>query len=612
MNDYLLKQKNTNIFFSIIIFILFTFPISTIAAETTVKLTADPSIVPTSNEIVTFGLPIKEGLLFSTDQVNITINAIEQAIFIKPGLRWHFTDNSLRSVTIQLQNINMTNGDIELVISDQGRNKANDRQEIDHSLGWTKAGVNKNHLPFPRIFALHDLNYLQNSGIIPPYSISQPNDAFSNFQSIQFDTWAGNLDYSTSSKANWLFDRPSAMFKAYLGTGNIKYLKEAFLSKQFYFSYIRNDGTAPKNSGGDGCWTYGKTACADGKYIQTQPAKLALALFGDNSQWDNDLIYKMAIQADLGWNQYNTRDMFNFENEGFTERAAGLTGLNELNAFEITGNPNLLTHINQRIESLKDMQQTIKPWDEDNGWLPKSGAFTHSYIVHEGASKPQSAPTGNSNDRAFSPWMSENIADFMWQTYHFTKHKDLPKMVKLLGRAIEKYGFTSTFDGNTYHRKPQFTGNSRTQGCNTERAATELLYFASAYASHDSNGIARGKWWTWYTDNHLIELVLPLSLAYLAENDEGQKLKYQARINTILAGWLNDNCARNVFRNTYRLWNWQHRSNSIRTWQFISGNLQLSKKYKPPEINTGIVKNSGQFRDFLINSGQQRISKLKN
>jgi len=600
MNNYLFMQKYAISFFSIIIFILFTSPIATIAAETTVKLTADPSIVPTSNEIVTFGLPIKEGLIFSTDQLKVTINGIEQAINIKPGLRWHYTDNSLRSVTIQLQNINMTNGEVELVISNQGRNKDNDLQEIDHSFGWTKAGANKNYLPFPRVFALHELGYLRHSGLTPPYSISKTNDIFTNFQSIQFDTWAGNLDYSTSSNANWLFDRATAMFKAYMGTGKIKFLKEAFLSKQFYFSYIRNDGISPKPSGGDGCWTYGETACADGKYIQTQSAKLALALFGDNSQWDNDLIYKMAIQADLGWNQYNTRDMYNSETDGFTERAAGLVGLNELNAYEITGNKELLSRINQRIASLKDMQQSVKLWDKENGWIPKSGAFTHSYSVHEGDSKPQTTLTGNSNDRVFSPWMSENIADFMWQTYYFTKHKDIPEMVRLLGRAIEQYGFTSTYNSEAYTRKSAFTGYYKTQKCNTKPEATELLYFSSAYASHDTNGITHDEWWRWYTDNHLIELVLPLSLAYLADPDNNQKIKYHSRINKIISGWINENCAANVFDNVYRLWNWQHRSNSIRTWQLIAGDIELEASTKLEETTD----------DFFVNNNTQESNSV--
>jgi len=411
---------------------------------------------------------------------------------------------------------------------------------------------------------------------------------FKNFQSIQFDTWAGILNYSTSSKGNWLFDRASAMFKAYMGTGNIKYLKEAFLSKQFYFSHIRNDGTIPKKSGGDGCWTYGKTACADGKYIQTQSAKLALALLGDSSQWNNDLINKMALQADLGWNQYSTKDTYNFETEGFTERSAGLVGLAELNAYEITGSQQIFTHINQRIASLKDMQQSIKPWDIKNGWLPKSGAFTHSYIVHEGAKSEKNAPTGISNDRAFSPWMSENIADFLWQTYHFTAHKDIPEMIRLLGSAIEEYGFTSTLSNNSgdYIRNPAFTGNSRTQGCNTERKATELLYFASSYASKDNKGIAQPRWWKWYSDNHLIEIVLPLALAYKIEKDNKQKNKYKSRINKILAGWLNKNCAANVFKGTYRLWNWQHRSNSIRTWMLIAEGIEL------PEASQFFINNN--------------------
>lgn len=547
------------------------------ALDTIIILTPDESVLPTNSELVTFGLPLAEGEVYNNSEIRVSIDNVEQAIFIEKGLIWHWSDNSIRSVTIQLRDIDMFNGDVTLNITDNGSNVARFKQ-LPPETGWAFAGSDKSNLPFPRIFALHDSQYLAESGLVPPYLPGLTENTFSKYQSGQFNAWAGDLDFSSSRARNWLFDRSSAMYKAYLNATNnedkVKYLKEAFLSKQFYYTYVRDDGTRPKPEGGDGCWTYRGVSCADGKYVQPQSAKLTLALMGDRSQWDDNLIVNMALMADIGWNQHASRDSYNHEAEGFTERGAGIAGLAELHAFEITGNYRVLSHMNARISSLKDMQQTEKRWDITNGWVPKSGAFTHSYAVHEGNSKQANAKLGDANDRVFSPWMSENIADFLWQAYQVTNNEDVPMMLRLLGNAIEYYGFTSRYIDGQYVKRHGFNSRNRTESCNAEPDATDVLYFASAFASQDNEGIANDEWWARYSDSHAIEIVLPLALAYLFEPDSTQRYLLQSRIEKITSGWLNSTCDRDV-SGAYRLWNWQHRSNSISTWHWVRENVEL-------------------------------------
>ena len=545
-----------------------TYVASSPTVSTAMILVADTEITPTATELVTFALPFAEGEVTSLDEIKVSIGGSEVAAYVEEGLTW-WSDNSIRSATIQIQNVDMTSGNVTVTIDDTGFSTAR-LTEQPHSNGWVAAGADKNNHLYPRIFALHDTQYLADSGLIPPYDPApEAPDAFENYQYTQFTSNFGDLDYSTSSGANWLFDRSSAMFKAYMTTGRVEFLKEGFLSKQFYFTYVRNDGTTPTAAGGDGCWTYGTVACADGKYIAPQQAKLALGLVGDDSQWDNSLINEMALQADLGWNQYGTRDAFDNENEGFTERGAGLAGLAEVVAYEITGDATILSHLNERIESLKDMQQTVKAWDAANGWTPKSGGFTHNIDVHEGVHSEGSAPTGDTDARGFSAWMSENIADFLWQAYHVTGNSDVPEMLRLLGNAVENYGFTATYDtvADTYTRRSAFTGQNKTQSCNTTGANTDHVYMASAYASDTQ--LADDDWWPYYSDNHNIETVLTLGLAYKFETDSDNKEKLLSRISEIQSGWINTACASTVFSNVYRLFNWQHRSNSIRTWDRI-------------------------------------------
>jgi hypothetical protein len=525
---------------------------------------------------VTFGLPLAPGDVINTSEIRVVAGSQQLRVNVRPGLRWHWRDGSLRSVTIQLQGINMTAGNVVLRVTDAGRNTSLDLPAVPQSQGWTHAGVNKNRLPFPRIFALHIPAYLASTGLIPPYAPGSVSEGVGKLQSEQFDRNFGALDYSTTSASSWLFDRASTMMKAYMTTGHVKFLKEGFLAKQFYFTYVRNDGTPPKAAGGSGCWTYGGVACADGKYIYTQPAKLALALFGDNSQWTDQLINNMALQADLGWNQAGTRDPFSEEREAFTERGAGITGQAEVAAYEMTGNATVLAHIKERIEVLRDMQQTAKPWDTANGWVPKSGAFTHSWAAHEGDTLP---PLGTRDDRRFSPWMSENIADFLWQAYHVTTDATLAnkikEMLRRLGNAIDLYGFTSSYvsgEGTsaTYLRKLGLTG--AVISCPvSNNVPIELLYSGSAYASAAAlrgTMLADGG----YADQHNVEVILPLALAYHFESDAVAKRRLAARIEHIKQQWTNNttrNCAAIFAPQVYRLFNWQHRSNSVRTWDWV-------------------------------------------
>jgi hypothetical protein len=559
----------------IALFLLCQLPLAH-ALDTTVTLTPDTTIIPTTNEVVTFGLPLAVGDVLNKSQIRVLIGTVEQRINVQDGLRWHWRDGSLRSVTIQMQGVNMTAGNVTLKISDIGRDTSRDLLAVPQTAGWTAAGATKNNLPFPRVFAVHDLPYLASTGLIPPYVPGSTAEGVGKLQSEQFDNNFGALNYATSTGSSWLFDRATAMLKAYMTTGNVKFLKEGFLAKQFYFTYVRNDGTPPAPAGGSGCWTYNGIACADGKMIYTQPAKLALALFGDNSQWTNQLINNMAFQSDLGWNQYGTRDLFSDEMEGFTERGAGIAGLAEVAAYEITGDATVLAHMRERIDSLRDMQQTPKAWDTANGWLPMSGAFTHSWARHEGDTLP---PLGTTDDRRFSPWMSENIADFLWQAYQVqtdtAQTNKIKEILRRLGNAVELHAFMSSYVAGegvlaTYARKPGLTGSIISCGA-PDNLAIELMYSASAYASAEALRLTQVNTGA-YVDQHNVEVILPLALAFHFETDPATKKRLQARIEHMKRQWTSNptrNCSTIFASQVYRLFNWQHRSNSVHTWEWV-------------------------------------------
>src|SRR5690606_6000777 len=125
-------------------------------------------------------------------------------------------------------------------------------------------------------------------------------------------------------------------------------------------------------------------------------------------------------------------------------------------------------------------------------------------------------------DRRFSPWMSENIADFLWQAWHINTDASLAstigEMLRQLGNAIDLYGFMSSYESGEglrarYTRKPEFSGSI--MSCpSPDDLAVELMYSGSAYASAAAL-VRTQKREGGYVDQHNVEIVLPLALAFL-------------------------------------------------------------------------------------------------
>jgi hypothetical protein len=561
------------------------------ALDTTIRLQADTAITPTNTELVTFGLPLALGDVTDIAQLCVLDSGRPVPYYAEPGLRWHWRDNSLRSITLQVVvDLTVVNNKL-LTITDTACGGAT-LTRVDPLTGWIAAPASKGSVKYPRVFALHDLPYIASTGLVAPFQPGTATDQVSKLQISQFTKWAGALNYATSPAEAWLFDRSSSMFKAYLGSGDVRFLKEAILAKQFYFARIKNDGTS-----NDGCFPYAGVNCADGKYIYTQPAKLAWALLGDNSQWDNALLIEMATTASTGNYQPGTDDPFDAEGEPFTERAAGITGLAEVATYEITGNAAIKARMDARIGSLQDMQQNAKPWDAECGWA-KSGAFDHSWAVHEGDHSQGSLPHCYANDRRFSPWMSENIADFLWQAYSITEDVRVPEMLRRLGNAIDQYGFAST--SGTFVRKP---GATTLMNCGFYNSnAVDIFYSGSASASMESLSEDSS-----YTDQHNVEVVLPLALAYHFETDPAVKQRLLARIQLMVAQWTMNpisDCS-GIFAGVNRIWNWQNRSAALRTygWVMAQQGVSVYPAVAPVPLEPPLVSGTPQLTTAPVLAG---------
>ena len=96
-------------------------PVLAYGLDTELTLQADVDIQAGNNELVTFGLPLALGDVADLSQIRVLHNGVELSVYVESGLRFHWADNSLRSVTIQVDNIDMSGGNQVLRVTDAGR-----------------------------------------------------------------------------------------------------------------------------------------------------------------------------------------------------------------------------------------------------------------------------------------------------------------------------------------------------------------------------------------------------------------------------------------------------------------------------------------------------------
>src|SRR3546814_12809891 len=90
-----------------------------------------------------------------------------------------------------------------------------------------------------------------------------------------------------------------------------------------------------------------------------------------------------------------------------------------VSAYELTGCPATMQHIDELLGWLVDHQQAPPEGD------PVTGAWTHSWQAHEGESYDPATDV-----RGASPWMSANIVGGLWRAWLVTHDERIPVMLR--------------------------------------------------------------------------------------------------------------------------------------------------------------------------------------
>lgn len=481
--------------------------VATNNVNTTVQLVADSVITPTNSEQVTFAIPFAEGDVADVSELKISIAGSEVAAAVDEIVSYQGSKIGVRSARIQIPSVDMTSGTVTVSITDEGASVAR-VPFSDQSVEFATAAANKASMPFKRVWAQHNLAYVAVAGLIPPYATGADLDAaYATYAEHQFDNWASGFDYSASSQSNWLFDRAGALYKLYLQFGDTKYLKEAFLAFRYYISNIQMTGTVASGRGG---WI-GDTV--DDKYAYAEAVLIHYALTGDDTWLPggdsvNAVVTDMALRAlDHSEQGYIYTSLFSngpgyeSEREFFTERRTGLTLWGAAVACSMTGDATLCNRVDDFILDLKEHQQGVDNFDIANGWDTKTGAFVHSWLVHECggcfSGNESNVPLGSDPDRRFSPWMSSNIQLALWTAYWtldstlLTNRSELPEIIRFLADGVHNYGLDPSPIGasSNSHGFAAYT-NTRagyTYGsmsfCDATDSSPFVLYTAAPYAT---------------------------------------------------------------------------------------------------------------------------------
>jgi len=497
-----------------------------VAEEAAPLLPQDIRLTPNADdvgerELVSLGIPFAPGEL--TDAARLRIvdgQGGEVPAFVKPTLRWHWRDGSIRAVKVQFfadpgQGYGFRLG--------QRRTASIDEQAYDDG---TRPG--KMDAPVPRIIATLDPQWLVHSQVAGPQLAHDGKSAYDRYVDRQWQ-WAKDVPYA--GKHGFLFDRASVVGLQYVRNGQPGHFAEFYNSATFYLSKIKTAGRGggwPDCTGG---WEFDGVNACDPKYSYMAPQLLLVALAGDDTRLDEATARQMVVnQVKGGWSW--PLGPYKGGGQGWTERQVGLALEHLVSAYELTGSSETRRHIDDLLGWLHAHQQT-PPGDD-----PVTGAWTHSWQAHEGSTHDPATDV-----RGSSPWMGANIAGGLWRAWLVTGDERIPVMLRDYGRYLDQHGFAPD----------ELAGRWRSR-CND--GGVVGWYFSSGTAPledvvviQDNEGYG--------SDAHNPELLMVIAAARHFETDPEWRQRLSLRADQ-LSRYLTPDCA--AVSHTARAFNWQNRN----------------------------------------------------
>ena len=391
-------------------------------AQNTVRQ-VDVRILPNARrlrvETVNIGLPLPPDLVTDPLQISIT-NQDNQEIdaAVRPLEMWRSATKSLRAVQVQCD-VDLSKGverRIRIRIGDPRRRDRASFMPVEATL------IQADGLKGPRALAVLPADWLCESRVAGPQTPASRSGRYAVYDRVVEASFNGSLDYVASTDAtHWLFDRTSTWYKAYVRTGDSKYLLAAYRAAHFVRSQTVADG--PKAG------TF-RLRGEDLKYVYPRAMHLHYLLTGDPRALETGKL--MARYCLDHWNpryrpgQPSGPNDDSGEHGSWTPRHQGIAMSAVLHGWEMTGDQMYWDKSREYVAACDEHQN--RPPDgrpPDGSWRINWAAYEPSEAKFEGGA---------------SAWMTAMLCDSLF--HHWTLDKDgrIPTMIEAWCDFLDAHG----------------------------------------------------------------------------------------------------------------------------------------------------------------------------
>lgn len=397
-----------------------------------VTLHPGPAAVVGSTTTVSFGVPFPRLALRETNRLRAFSGGDELPIHVRETLRWRVfpgsgTRDSIRAAVVSIQ-IRFDDRSPRVVRLELGTAPGETMPApADPLASWV--AVTDGEYPAgtvrePRVYASFPPAWLSRCVLRSrtlPVGASAGWSWFDDFTVGAAHTAVNDVpdevtelvNYTTDAEP-WLFDRTATLFGVFVRTGDVKWLRHAHRSAQFYRAHVDDDGFFDLKAG-DLKYSYGRSLLLD--YMFTgDPANVAaierIAAAGE--EWD---------------------PTYDIDTSFWTERHQTYALLAALSAWQATGD----TAHSDRAREIADVSFDLAA-DPVGSWHA-DGCMLHGMTAHEGA---------GGDVPVCSPWMSALFADAVWELYIHSRDPRALEFLAGLGHYVADYGLYGGGEGLDY------------------------------------------------------------------------------------------------------------------------------------------------------------------
>jgi len=341
----------------------------------------------------------------------------------------------------------------------------------------------------PRVLCVLPAEWLCAARVAGPQTPASQSGRYAMYDQCVERHFAGSLEYVASpDPTHWLFDRTSAWYKAYVRTGQSKYLAAAYRAAHF----VRSQTVATGPNAG----TF-RPRGTDLKYVYPRAMHLHYLLTGDERARDTGLL--MARYCLDNWDPHYRPDRSSGphddsgENGHWTPRHQGFGMLGVLHGWELTGDPAYWEKCKEYVEAC-DAHQSRPPDGQppDGSWRINWARYDPSEAKFEGGA---------------SAWMTAILCDALFHHWTIDKDPRIPKMLEAWCDFLDARGLRS--DGS------------------------EAYYVINCFAKPGEPGGVTGE----SMDLHNAELCHTFAMGIFFAGNTPKKAVYTRRLDRLLEEW---------------------------------------------------------------------------